>query len=206
LQPLSVSSRRELESDTLAHEKSLETALPYLQARGINRDTAEKFRLGVVDDSTSRFHGRLSIPALLPSGAPYSLRYRALDPEVQPKYLGDSGKETRLFNVRAIHQPGDTIHITEGELDAVVLDSLGFASVGVCGSNAWKRHHPRMFAGFARVFVWGDGDSAGSAFASKVSDSLLSVVQCRVPQGMDVTDLMLAEGEPGIRKAMGQDE
>ena len=204
MRPLSSSLKRKLESDTLESEKQLDQAVPYLLARGIDHDTARKFRLGVVSDSSSRYDGRLSIPSLGMDDAPYNLRFRALHGE-EPKYLGLPGVETRLFNVRAIQQAGDEIHITEGELDAVVLSSLGFDAVGVCGANSWKRHHGRMFAGFTRVFVWGDGDDAGQRFVGKVADSLLSVQRCKMGSGQDVTDLFLAEGEAGIRKAMSNE-
>jgi DNA primase len=205
LHPLSSSLKRQLESEVQEHEKNLSLAFQYLQDRGIDQDTARKFRLGVVgNDSSSRYDGRLSIPSLGPSDAPYNIRFRALHGE-EPKYLGMPGFETRLFNVRAIQLAGDVIHVTEGELDAIVLESLGFNSVGVCGANSWKRHHARMFAGFTRVYVWGDGDDAGQKFAGKVADSLLSVQRCKMASGQDVTDLFLAEGEAGIRKAMGDD-
>lgn len=205
MRPLSRPLKESLESWTQEYEKNLDHALPYLQARGIDRASAERFRLGVVDDPTSRYHLRLAIPSLGTDAAPYNIRYRALDGS-EPKYLGLPGVETRLFNVRAIDESGEEIHITEGELDSVVLSSLGLGSVGVCGANSWKRHHARMFAGFTRVYVWGDGDEAGQKFSAKVADTMVSVIRTKMASGQDVTDLFLAEGEAGIRKAMGEDD
>lgn len=205
MRPLSASLKASLESQTTEHEQHLDLALLYLQARGIDQDTARRFRLGVVGDKNSNYYGRLSIPSLGLDAAPYNIRFRSLDGS-EPKYLGLPGVETRLFNVRAIHEADDEIHISEGELDAVVLDRLGLRAVGVCGVNSWKKHHARMFAGFTRVYVWGDGDSAGQQFSAKVADTLVSAYRCKIQQGQDVTDLYLADGEVGINKAMGIDD
>lgn len=205
MRPLSASLKASLESQTAEFEEHLDLALLYLQARGIDQDTAKSFRLGVVGDKNSKYYGRLAIPSLGLDSAPYNIRFRSLDGS-EPKYLGLPGVETRLFNVRAIHEADDEIHITEGELDAVVLNRLGLRAVGVCGANAWKKHHARMFAGFVRVYVWGDGDDAGSKFSAKVSDTLVSAYRCKVESGLDVTDLYLTSGEAGINKAMGLED
>jgi DNA primase len=198
--------KKSLESQTLEAEKSLDLALLYLQARGIDQELGRNFRLGVVSDSSSKYCGRLSIPSLLPDGSVYNLRYRSLD-QSEPKYLGLPGLESRLFNVRAIHQADDEIHVTEGELDAIVLSGLGLRAVGVLGSDNWKRHHPRMLAGFVRVFAWGDGDSAGQKLNAKIRESLTNtVVTASLGSGQDVTDLYLQGGEVAIRKAIGLDD
>lgn len=186
------------------HENLIE-AKEYLTARGIGPDTAKDFRLGVVGDQQisghEMFQGRLVIPSLGVDDSVYGMRFRAMD-ESEPKYLGIPGMETRLFNVRAIHYADEEIHITEGEMDAIILCSLGHPAVGVPGANAWKRHHPRMFSGFPRIVIWGDGDKAGHEFARKVGESLTVATRATMPDGMDVNDLYLAHGEAGIRKAM----
>lgn len=205
MRPLSISLRKSLAEQVAQHEENVDDALDYLLARGIDRATALKFRLGVVSDPSSEYQGRLAVPSLGFDGHPYNIRFRTMNDQT-PKYLGMPGFETRLFNVRAIREADDEIHITEGELDAVVLDQCGLSAVGVCGANSWKRHHPRMFSGFTRVYVWGDGDKAGGEFARKVYDSMTSVTMIKMKSGMDVTDLFLAEGQDGIKKAMGIDE
>lgn len=184
---------------------NLHLAKEYLTERAIGPDTAKDFRLGVVGDQQisghEMFQGRLSIPYLGVNDSVYGMRFRALD-ESEPKYLGIPGMEMRLFNVRAIHEADEEIHITEGEMDTIILSMLGFHSVGVPGANAWKAHHPRMFAGFPRIVIWGDGDKPGRDFARKVSESLTVAARATMPDGMDVNSLFLAQGEAGIRKAM----
>jgi DNA primase len=198
--------KRSLEDATAAHEKNVGLASQYLQARGIDPETSERFRLGVVAESSTHnpeMAGRLSIPSIGLGGV-YNIRFRAMD-DSKPKYMGLPGFETRLFNVRTIHSAGDVICITEGELDSVILEQCGYPSVGVCGANHWKRHHPRMFAGFQKVYVFGDGDDPGRKFAADVAATLLSVVRVTLPLGKDVNDVFMERGEDGIRELMEAD-
>lgn len=208
MEPLSSSSKAALEEAVRKYERTLPHAADYLADRGINPDTAVRFRLGVVADPITgheQFTGRLAIPSLGLDDAPYAVRFRAMNGE-EPKYMGIGGMFTRLFNLRAILRPGETIHITEGELDALILEQAGFSAVGVPGANAWKRHHPRMFAGFGKVFIWGDGDKAGQEFARTVFNSLETGIIVGMNPGQDVNDLFLSEGVEGLHRALGLED
>lgn len=190
------------------HEGNLHLASQYLQERGIDPESSVRFRLGVVSESSTRnpeMRGRLAIPSIGMNGSIYNIRFRTLN-DSTPKYLGLPGHETRLFNVRAIHTAADIICITEGELDAVILEQCGYPAVGVCGANSWKRHHPRMFAGFEKVYVFGDGDDAGRQFSAKVASTLLSAVRVNMNAGQDVTDLFMENGAEGIRAVFEEDK
>lgn len=207
MRPLSDSQRRLLEQATARYEENRELALPYLRARGISPSTAERFRLGVVLvplTGHEQFSGRLSIPSTGPRGV-YSLRFRCIadhdcKQEQCPKYLGFGDAQTRMFNIRDIHESNDEICVTEGEMDCVVVSQAGFYGVGIPGASNWKKHHPRMLTGFDRVYVLGDGDKAGSDFAKRVVASLPNAVNVQLPQGMDVNDYYLAKGEDGLRE------
>lgn len=208
MEPLSSSSRIALEEATARYQDDLHVAMEYLMDRGIDLDTAERFRLGVVADPITgheAFTHRLAIPSLDVNDRPYGIRFRAMNGE-EPKYMGISGAPTRLFNLRAVVRAGDTIHVTEGELDALILEQVGYHAVGVPGANAWKRHHPRLFAGFSKVFIWGDGDKAGQQFGRTVLDSLDTGIIVAMNPGQDVNDLFLAEGEGGLHRALGLDD
>jgi hypothetical protein len=106
---------------------------------------------------------------------------------------------TRVFNVGAIHRADDEIHISEGELDALILskvfDGLG---AGFPGARSWSGHHRRMLAGFSRVWVWGDPDDAGAEFVQKVTRSLRNAKGVRLRDG-DVSDTYLAGGADALR-------
>jgi DNA primase len=116
------------------------------------------------------------------------------------KYLGFTGVGTRLFNVRAIHTAHDHIEVTEGELDAITLGQLGYHAVAVTGATNWKAHYARVLAGFDLVRVWGDGDTAGREFARIVTGAVGGQARAvKMPDGLDVNELYLQEGEAGVR-------
>lgn len=197
--------KESLETATARYEKHVidPPAWQYLLDRGISPESIKDFRLGLVANPISdheRYRGCVSIPSLGPS-SPYGLRFRSLDSD-GPKYLGLPGVQTRLFNIRALHHALDTVCITEGEFDTVILSQCGLHSVGVTGADSWKRHHPRMFAGFQKVFVFGDGDNAGQKFAKSVCDTLTNSVRINVPSGLDVNDLYLKSGKDAIMNLM----
>lgn len=208
MEPLSNSSKTALEEATARYQASLGEAHAYLMDRGISLATAESFRLGVVAAPITgheQFIGRLAIPSLGPGDSPSSIRFRSMDGG-EPKYLGVSGTVTRLFNLRALGRLGDTVHITEGEIDALILEQAGFSAVGVPGANSWKRHHPRLFAGFSKVFIWGDGDKAGQQFARTVFDSLDTGIIVAMNPGEDVNDLYLKGGVDALHRALGLED
>lgn len=189
-----------MERETTRHQANVDQAAEYLSARGLSRDTSERFRLGVVG-TNEEYAGRLAIPAIGPNGV-YSIRYRSRHDE-DPKYLGHADLPVRLFNLRALFEAQDTIHVTEGELDAISLDQCGLPAVGVCGVNQWKKHHHRMFVGFSRVYIWSDGDEPGRAFAQRVANDISSARVVSIEgEGMDVNALLVKEGADGIHEAL----
>lgn len=213
MKPLSRALRKSLELATQTYSQNLELASGYLMGRGIGRDTSLSHRLGVVVDPISEEHalyiGRLVIPYLGPGDHPYALKFRCMIDHVcadhgHSKYLNEA-TETRLFNTREVHNSGDWICITEGEFDTITLTQLGYSSVGVPGANAWKPHHRRIFLGFTRVFVFGDGDEPGRKFVRKVTSSLDAAVPVVLAPGVDVSSLYVASGREAIDKILRQE-
>lgn len=190
--------RTSLERSTAAYQKYLDLAAPYLAGRGLLEETAHSFRLGVVVEplpGDERFTARLSIPYLTRSGV-VAIRYRCLERhdcnEIDcAKYLGYPGASTHLFNVGDLFADTDTICITEGEMDAVILHQCGLPTVGVPGSNNWKKHYPRIFEDYSRVLVFADGDAAGEKFAKALAKEVERVTVLTMPPGMDVNDVYL---------------
>lgn len=139
------------------------------------------------------FYGRLAIPYITPTGV-VDLRFRSMGPE-EPKYLGMPGTETRLYNVRAIHEAGSFICVCEGEIDAITLSySCGIPSVGVPGANAWKPHYGRLLADFETIYVFADGDQPGTDFAKSLSKEFNNVIIMQMPEGEDVNSMFLNYG------------
>lgn len=204
MRPLSKSTKQSLELAVSQYEKAVnnQVAYEYLRDRGISPESIESYRLGYVSEPISgheQYRGCISIPSCGPAGV-YGLRFRNLHDG--PKYLGLSGAPTRLFNIRDIHTATDTICITEGEFDSVILSQCGLKSIGVTGANNWKRHHPRMMAGFQKIYIFGDGDRAGRDFSKTVMDSLGSATRINLPENEDVNSFYLKQGEKALLDLM----
>lgn len=206
LQPLSVSQREALEEATRAYEGQLtQAAASYLHARGVGRPEAVINRLGVVADphpGHSKYRGMLAVPYLDRYGKPLSIRFRCIEDHdhralLHGKYNTVKDEPARMFNIRAIFQAGDELHVTEGEFDAVILNKIGLPAVALPGANNFKPRHRRMLAGFSRIWVWGDPDDAGAEFTNKICRSLRQAKGLRLRDG-DVTDTYMKGGEQAL--------
>lgn len=111
------SPRALLEKATAAYQASIDTAGAYLSARGITKEAALQARLGVVSEPEvghEQYAGRLAIPYITKTGV-VDIRFRALDPAVEPKYMGMTGAITKLYNVKDIDVAGDWIAVCAGQ-------------------------------------------------------------------------------------------
>lgn len=168
---------------------------------------ATDLRFGVVPDSPAanlrQYAGRLVIPSIGPGGNVYDVAFRCMrehDCKAAEcaKYLFLPGLTKRLYNLQALTTAGSTIELTEGQLDAGALVACGLHAVGVPGVNGWKPHHHRLFQGFERVRVWGDGDVAGKAFAEKVANLVAGAEVMMVPWNQDVNTTLITQGREAI--------
>ena len=174
----------------------------YLKSRGIPIEIARLARLGVVVEAEvghEAYQGRLSIPYVTKTGV-VDLRFRSLNPAVEPKYMGLTGAETKMYNVLDIERASNYIGICEGELDTITLSScVGIPCVGVPGANSWKKHYTRLLADFERVYVFADGDQPGKEFATSLARELpVTIVQ--FPDGEDVNSFYISNGAEAIRQ------
>ena len=162
-------------------------------------------RLGVVEEPETgheQYAGRLSIPYITKTGV-VDLRFRSLNPAVEPKYMGMVGSDTRMYNVLDIENAGDWIGVCEGELDTLTMSKLvGVPCVGVPGANSWKRHYTRLLADFERIFVFADGDAPGREFAASLTREL-PVTTVTFGEGEDVNSTYIKHGAEYIRNKMG---
>ncbi len=181
---------------TEKYAESIHLAEDYLRQRGIPLEVARMVRLGVVEEPEvghEVFKERLSIPYITKSGV-VDLRFRSLNPAVEPKYMGLTGAETKMYNVLDVEKASDWIGVCEGELDTLTLSGcIGIPCVGVPGANSWKKHYTRLLADFERVFVFADGDQPGREFASSLAREL-PVTIVNLPDGEDVNSIYVSEG------------
>lgn len=213
VQPSSDSQREMLEEAVTTYELGLlvdDTAEAWLTARGLDEEIVRTARLGVVDDPMpghEPYRGKLAIPYIV-KGRPVTVRFRCLESHDcrelgHGKYLTVTGDTPRMYNTAAIFEATDEIHVTEGEFDALVLHQLGLPAVAIPGANNWASHHRRMLAGFSRVWVWGDPDTAGAEFVTRVCQSLRAARGVRLRHG-DVTDTFLHGGKAAIFDAINR--
>lgn len=191
-------------------------AQTYLASRGIGPDEAATFRLGVVRDPLvghENFRGRIAIPYITDPGGIVNFSFRCIidhkcsDTVLSTdnrgreitcqKYLAPSIERT-VYNVAALDDPGDTLHITEGELDALTLTVAGFPAVGIPGVQNWKPQYKLAIADFGEYFVWADGDQAGRKFAKFLATEI-GARRVAVPNGEDVNAIYLRAGVEGLR-------
>lgn len=182
-------------------EEHREVVSTYLREHGImDWDIINKYQLGFVTSPLAgdhRFTGMLSIPYLSRSGVD-SIRFRNLRQGGGSKMAVHTGQGHRLYNTRALFDPGETIGITEGEVDAIAAtERLGLPTVGVPGAKNWDSLHWKPhFKNFTRVIIFADGDTednelAGQAFAKMIAEDLgWRGVQVQCPTGEDVASMV----------------
>lgn len=206
LQPLSDSQQEAAEEATATYQAAVtREAARYLHARGIDHATAAIHRLGVVSDpfpGHGRFVGWLSIPYLDKDGKALTIRFRCMAEHDHRqhghgKYMTLPDDPPRVYGIPAIHRATSEIHVTEGELDSIILNKIGLPAVAIPGAQGWRGHHRRMLAGFQRVWVWGDPDDAGAQFTQKVTRSLPRAKGVRL-RDADVNDTYLKGGASAL--------
>ena len=190
------SQKELLDKATTKYAGSISQAEDYLKSRGIPLEVARLVSLGVVAEPEvghEAFVGRLSIPYITKTGV-VDLRFRSLNPAVEPKYMGMTGAETKMYNVLDVERAGDYIGVCEGEIDTLTISRcVGIPCVGVPGANSWKKHYTRLLADFERVFVFADGDQPGTEFARSLARELpVTIIQ--LPDGQDVNSMFVQEG------------
>lgn len=114
---------------------------------------------------------------------------RRRDPLVTdgPKYRYDSGAEMALYG---IHQRLDSpIFITEGELDALLLQSLGMCAVSSTGGAQSFHHEWRNYFQGLDTYICFDNDEAGMEGMIKVQSIIPHAKVLIVPQEESVKDV-----------------
>lgn len=213
LRPLSALQVRTLDEAVTAYQTALafdSRAQDALLGRGVTEDAASIHRLGVVGADClpehRRFIGWLTIPYIVAGGDVVQVRFRCLqdhDHIGHGKYMTIEGDPARVFNTRVIPRADFEIHVTEGEFDSIILNQLGYPAVAIPGASGFQSHHRRMLAGFERVYVWGDPDEAGAAFAARVTRAMNQAVSVRLDDG-DINETFLLHGEDAIHEAIAQ--
>lgn len=141
-------------------------AKAWLAKRGITYDTARRFHLGyrqnigkIAGESAAVVAGRgwVSIPYTIREGVG-SIKYRSI---VQKSFTRQPGMATTLFNLETVDAL-DSVLVTEGEFDAIVLEQAGFRAVSLpSASTTVTAEMKEALLEADTVFLAGDTDPVG---------------------------------------------
>lgn len=204
---LSKEQRQYLERAWETYSPHLGVAEEWLEGRGLSLEFAASRGLGVVRDPLpghEAMQGYLAIPYLTRVG-PVNFQFRCIQDhnckEVanHPKYLKRKGSPVNLYGVLSIAQAEDWIVVTEGEIDALIWQSIGVPALAVPGAENWKEHWANLLEDFSRVYLAEDGDTAGKdlwiAMSEHIDQSNTMVVRMRMPDGEDTNSMYLKHGK-----------
>lgn len=181
-----------------------------LEERGLPAELVKAFRLGYVDqplEGHERFKDSLVIPYFRVTATKQwrvvGIKFRPLNPPVGgSKYLNTPGFETKLFNTVDMIRSEKVISICEGELDTVAASSHGIPAVGVPGVTNWKPHYEALFEGYEKVYILGDGDTAGRDFNRFLADKLPNGKIISLPDNHDVNSIIQERGADWLKEQM----
>ena len=172
----------------------------YFTDRGLSDDIAKKFRLGFDEN----FHAEIDNisglavnwkAAIIPYGIHgYCVRNTSLDGNKNTRYKKKGHFD--IYNAEVLKEPG-TIFITEGEFDALSIETLGFKAVSLGGAGnirpliecikQSKEHH--------KFYISLDNDEAGFEATKQIASFLYQL-------NIDFTCLNLAHPFKDINEAL----
>jgi DNA primase len=201
-------------SHVLLNDPGASLAASYLHGRGIERDAAEAFALGMVDDSIpdyADYAGWICIPYLTLLGGVVGLKFRHAHEcvDCEYRYMTPVGQAARPYNTLALDEAEEMglVGVAEGELDALIATFYcGIPTVGIPGVPMWKAHPEicEMLRGFPRVIVFEDHDDAGSNLVNRICRDIDVAHRVAMPPGAkDVNAAYVKYGAETIREIAG---
>jgi len=155
----------------------------YLLDRGLTQE--------VIDSSKLDWDGnRIVIPVFDENRNFLFNKYRrSPDVEDGPKYMYDKGSSSALYNTHTVAQHTMVI-VTEGEMDALRLESAGYVAVSTTGgSSTFKEEWVKFFEGKFTCVCY-DNDEAGFKGALHVIELIPDAKIVLLPEEKDVTDYL----------------
>ena len=170
--------------------KGIDHAHPYLEQRGITKETAETFGVGHFSGKGS-MHGRIAIPIHNERGELVAYAGRSIDGS-EPRYKVPAGfhKSLELFNlhrVRGEMSPERRVVVVEGFFDCMKVSQAGLPCVALMGSMLSEMQEQLLADRFKGVCLMLDGDEAGQ----KATDECL----VRLGRRMYVWAASLSDGK-----------
>jgi DNA primase len=175
----------------------IDSAHPYLAARGIQSATAQEFGVGFYG-GPGILSGRLVIPIHNARAELVAYCGRALD-GTQPRYRFPSGfaKSEILFNLHRAAAAGQgRVVVVEGFFDCFKLHQAGLASVALMGAALYDAQQRALLESFRSVTLMLDGDEAGRRATTTLAARLrpyASVSVIRLPDSVQPDQFSAAE-------------
>lgn len=177
------------------HDRLMRSSIllkPLHDKRGLNDETLRKRMLGYDGD-------RYMIPVYGPDDVLVNVR-RYKPESIRDKMLNWPGYgSANLYMMDNIAQ-SDVVLLCEGELDALIGEQYGFATVtATAGAGTWQEQWSNAFTS-KTVYIAYDNDQAGDSGARKVANHLkkvaaaVFVMKLPVAAKQDLTDFFVAQG------------
>lgn len=180
------------------HEALLKNseAIEFLKdKRGILLETIKQFQLGI-------YKGRIAIPIYDRDGDLVNIRlYRPKSKENKMISWSKEYGAARLFPVKNL--AGKEIILTEGEMDCIVANQMGFNAITVTsGAGTWKPQDWNRYFEGKKVYICYDIDSAGISGAQRVANFLHDITKeiyiiylpLKEPANADITNYFIDQG------------
>ncbi|WP_438445577.1 DnaB-like helicase C-terminal domain-containing protein [Gorillibacterium sp. sgz5001074] len=200
----------DLEQLSQALQKNMNAdAYYYLEKRGVNRDSAEQFRVGFVparigfyvadeDPVAETFENRVVIPLVNGEGEVVDLIGRSVDHR-EPKYRSLYGIEDVFFQESVLEDSDDVI-LCNGIFDVMVLQQAGLPGICLPNMLLFKEVHAERLKD-KRVFICMGNDETGRRESVRLQSLLASVAQetfiVQLPESVrDINDLFVRLQQP----------
>jgi len=168
----------------------------FLLNRGITEDTAQRFRLGTLQNGSKTF---LVMPYLR-DGERINIKYRNIEDKKEQRQEKDC--EPCLYGWHLIDPNCRAVVICEGEFDAMILQQCGVAALSVnqgAGNHQWIENDWTRLQRFSDIIVWFDNDAPGQKGALEVGKRLGETrVKYVVSKEKDANDTFLHGGADEI--------
>jgi DNA primase len=172
------------ENKPLAFElKGIDLAHPYLTERGLTKQTAETFGVGLFSGRGS-MSGRVVIPIHNERGELLAYAGRSVDGS-EPRYKLPAGfhKSHVLFNLHRVS--GADVIVVEGFFDCMKVWQSGHTSVVALMGSALSERQDRLLGRFKHVTLFLDGDDAGRNASEEIATRLVRRAHVRIVEPPD---------------------
>ena len=159
--------KRPVKPNTLT--KATDAVQGFLEARGINQETASKFKIAEMKQGGKTY---IAMP-FIRDGETINIKYRNIADKKDMQQA--AGCEPCLFGWHLIDPNCRQVVICEGEFDCMILAQCGVAALSVnqgAGSHQWIENDYDRLEQFSEITLWFDSDEVGQKHVKEVGRRL----------------------------------